>query len=271
MEARLPGLVGLSARNPGPMTGDGNHTWLLTGAVPTLVDAGVGRPEHLDAIAEVLEAAGQTLAQVLVTHGHPDHASGAPALAGRWPNASIRKWPWPEVDGRYPAPWAPLAADELVPAGDLALRVVHTPGHAPDHVCLWEAESRTLFGGDILIQDGTVVVPGTRGGDLTAYLDSLARVAALAPLQVLPAHGPVIEDPLGLIERYSAHRASRERDVVAAIRGGADTVDAVLAAVYPTVRGPLRLVARETVQAHLNKLRREQRLSDRDGRLTLTA
>lgn len=271
MEARLPGLVGLNARNPGPMTGDGNHTWLLTGAVPTLVDAGVGRPEHLDAIAEVLEAAGQTLAQVLVTHGHPDHASGAPALAGRWPNASIRKWPWPEVDGRYPAPWAPLAADELVPAGDLALRVVHTPGHAPDHVCLWEAESRTLFGGDILIQDGTVVVPGTRGGDLTAYLDSLARVAALAPLQVLPAHGPVIEDPLALIERYSAHRASRERDVVAAIRGGADTVDAVLAAVYPTVRGPLRLVARETVQAHLNKLRREQRLSDRDGRLTLTA
>ena len=51
--------------------------------------------------------------------------------------------------------------------------MLHTPGHAPDHICLWHAESRTLFGGDLLIEGSTVVVPGTRGGDLIAYLDSL--------------------------------------------------------------------------------------------------
>jgi glyoxylase-like metal-dependent hydrolase (beta-lactamase superfamily II) len=271
MLSRLPGVVGLNARNPGPMTGEGNHTWLLLGGVPTLIDAGVGRPEHLDALASALDAAGQSLAQVLVTHGHPDHASGAPALAARWPGAAIRKWPWPETDGRYPAPWIGLTAGESLAAGDATLEVIHTPGHAPDHVCFWHAASRTLFGGDLLIRDGTVVVPGTRGGDLTAYLDSLARVAALEPRQVLPAHGPAIDDPIALIERYSAHRASRERDVVAAIRSGADTVDAIVAAVYPTLRGPLRLVARETVHAHLNKLRDEGRIGEDDGRLTLTA
>ncbi len=103
----------------------------------------------------------------------------------------------------------------VVAAGDLSLEVLHTPGHAPDHICLWHAGSRTLFGGDLLIEGSTVVVPGTRGGDLIAYLASLSRVAALEPRQVLPAHGPAIDDPIGLIERYSAHRASREREVLA--------------------------------------------------------
>ena len=82
MQTRLPGLVELDAGNPGPLTGAGNHTWLLTGAVPTLVDAGVGTPAHLDAIEAALETAGQTLHQVVVTHAHPDHASGSMAVAG---------------------------------------------------------------------------------------------------------------------------------------------------------------------------------------------
>ena len=99
---------------------------------------------------------------------------------------------------RYTVRWTPLFNGQQMATGDVTLRVVHTPGHAPDHVCLWHEGSRTLFGGDLLIGGSTVVVPGTRGGDLIAYLDSLARVAALAPRQVLPAHGPVIDDPIGL-------------------------------------------------------------------------
>lgn len=267
MRTRLPGLVGLDAGNPGPMTGQGNRTWLLTGAVPTLVDAGVGQDSHLDAIAAALTAVGQSLAQVVVTHAHPDHASGAARLAARWPAARFRKRPWPEADARYPVDWTPLAPNERVAAGDVQLEVVPTPGHAPDHICLWHSASRTLFGGDLLIQDGTVVVPGTRGGDLAEYLQSLDRVAALEPALVLPAHGPDIEDPGALIERYSAHRAAREREVLSAILGGATTVEAIVQVVYPTLAEAMRPVAVETVHAHLNKLRDEGRVADAGGRL----
>lgn len=267
MEARLPGLFDLGAGNPGPLTGAGNHTWLLTGAVPTLVDAGVGMPAHLDAIAAVLDAAGQSLGQVIVTHAHSDHAAGSAALAARWPEAAFLKLPWPEADQRYPVGWQALAAGQLLTAGDVSLEVLHTPGHAPDHICLWHAPSQTLFGGDLLIAGSTVVVPGTRSGDLRAYLGSLARVAALQPRQVLPAHGAVIDDPVALIERYSAHRAAREREILAAITQGADSVEAVVAAVYPSLTGPLRLVAVETAHAHVNKLLADGALDSADGRL----
>ena len=256
---RLPGVVGLSAGNPGPLTGAGNHTWLLPGPTPTLIDAGVGQPSHLDAIAAALDTSGR-LAQVLVTHGHPDHASGAPAIAGRWPAASFRKLPWPDKDSRVPVAWQPLSDGERLDAGELGLEVVFTPGHSPDHVCFWHAESGTLFGGDLLIEGATVVVPGTRGGNLKDYLDSLERVAALKPAQVLPAHGPVIDAPLALIERYIAHRYERERQVMAAIDGGAESVSEIVARVYPNLSGAIRLVATETVHAHLRKLVDEGRV-----------
>ena len=256
---RLPGVVGLSAGNPGPLTGAGNHTWLLPGATPTLIDAGVGQPSHLDAIAAALDTSGR-LAQVLVTHGHPDHASGAPAIAGRWPAASFRKLPWPDKDSRVPVAWQPLSDGERLDAGELGLEVVFTPGHSPDHVCFWHAGSGTLFGGDLLIEGATVVVPGTRGGNLKDYLDSLERVAALKPAQVLPAHGPVIDAPLALIERYIAHRYERERQVMAAIDGGAESVSEIVARVYPNLSGAIRLVATETVHAHLRKLVDEGRV-----------
>jgi endoribonuclease LACTB2 len=112
-------------------------------------------------------------------------------------------------------------------------------------------------------------VPGTRGGDLSAYLASLARVAALKPAYVLPAHGRVIDDPPGLIERYSAHRADREREVLAAIAAGADSIDAVVDVVYPSLALPLRQAAVETVHAHVNKLRAERRIDASGGRLRL--
>jgi len=79
----------LDACNPSPMTGDGNNTYLVVDAGDgVLIDAGVGHPDHLSELARSLTDAGAALASVAVTHGHTDHASGAPAIRSRSPGKS---------------------------------------------------------------------------------------------------------------------------------------------------------------------------------------
>jgi glyoxylase-like metal-dependent hydrolase (beta-lactamase superfamily II) len=267
----IPGLHAIPAGNPGPLTGGGNWTYLFTGRVPTIIDAGEGRPAHIEAIVAALESVGQRLQQVVVTHDHRDHSSGTVALLARWPEARCLKWL--SLIHRRADPqevsWMALQDGETIDAGDERIVVVHTPGHAPDHICLWHEPSRTLFGGDLLVEGGTVVVPGGRGGNLRQYLASLTRVAALEPLVVLPAHGEVIPAPAALIEQYGAHRAVRERQVVAAIAAGADSVAAIVDRVYSDLTPERRAAAAETVMAHLDKLREEERVVETDGRVTL--
>ena len=121
----------IPAGNPSTWTGPtGNNTWLLTGREPSLVDAGVGRPEHIDAIARALE--GVPLARVLITHSHSDHVAGLPALEARWPGIEVV------------AADAALGRVITVQAGDRMLELVPTPGHAPDHLCFFDRESRDL-------------------------------------------------------------------------------------------------------------------------------
>ena len=250
------------AFNPGPVTGDGNWTWLIGGDVPTLVDAGTGDPRHIAAVEKALAGAG--LAQVLVTHAHGDHASGAPALAQRFPHARFRKMPWHERDSTWPIRWDALGDGDVLEAGDTSLVVVHTPGHAPDHLCFWHAETRTLFGGDLAIKDGTVWIPAALHGDLAAYLASLERVIALAPARLFPAHGPVIDDPVRLLRNYLQHRREREYQIIDALRSGAATPEAIVLRVYQGLDESLRPLAKESVTAHLIKLRGEGRVRCRE-------
>lgn len=258
----------LNAHNPGPWTGDGNGTFLLPGRVPTLIDAGVGHADHLLEIDTRLAAAGgQTLARVIVTHAHSDHISGAPAIAARWPAAVLQKMPWPERDARWPVRegatafgWIALTDGDVVDAGDTRLRVIHTPGHAPDHISLFEEESRTLFCGDLVVAGSTVVIPGGRGGDLAAYIRSLQRVLALQPLLLLPAHGPAIEDPAAILGEYLAHRRLRERQILDLLASGPATAESLVNQMYRNLRPELRDAALGSVLAHLIKLRDEGRV-----------
>ena len=249
----------LHAANPGPMTGEGNWTYLIGDRHPVLVDAGVGNATHLDALAA---AAPRGPSLVLVTHAHSDHVAGAPAIHARWPGAEFRKHPWPVRDPDVG--WQPLADGAVVETEEGPLSVLHTPGHAPDHLSVWHAGSRTLFAGDMLVQGSTVVIPASHGGSLAEYLRSLERMLQLNPARALAAHGPVIEDPAALIRKYVEHRAEREAQVLDALAVGDRTVESITRKIYPCLIDPLVAMGREGVLAHLQKLESERRVL-RDG------
>lgn len=254
-------LVALHAGNPGAMTGSGNWTYLVGGGRPVLVDAGVGAPQHLDAIFSHAPAGP---ASVVVTHVHPDHASGAPVLHRRHPGARFFKYRWPERDAAIDVPWEALLDGSQVETEEGPLRVVHTPGHSPDHVILWHEHSRTAFTGDLLVQGSTVVIPASDGGVLADYLRSLQRLADLRPARALPAHGPVIDDPQALIAAYLAHRRDRELQVLDALAAGIGRIPDIVTRLYAGLDQALVPVAAESVLAHLVMLEGVGRAT-RDG------
>jgi glyoxylase-like metal-dependent hydrolase (beta-lactamase superfamily II) len=262
--------ITLHADNPGPMTGGGNNTYLLIGSDgdAVLVDAGVGRPRHLTEIARHLAERDAALRRVLVTHAHPDHASGAPVLASSHRDARFFKRPWLPGDLQYNVPWESIDEGDEVTIGVERLAVLHTPGHSPDHVAFWHEPSRTVFTGDLVVRGSSVVIEASRGGNLVQYLAALERVRSLRPRALLPAHGPVIDDPETVLLEYLEHRRARERQVLDALAAGRDTVQAIAESIYHGLDPALLPAARENVRAHLEKLRTEGTAVERDGRWT---
>ncbi len=238
------------APNPGPMTLDGTNTWVVRAddfGPSVVIDPGPRDGVHLAAVAGV---AGDVRA-VLLTHGHLDHSEGARAFADRV-GCGVRALDPAMVYGDEG-----LHDGDVAEVDGLAIRVVGTPGHTSDSLSFLVPEDSAVLTGDTLLGRGTTVVAHP-DGQLGAYLDSLQRLRVLAESQAVrsiwPGHGPVLDDAVGAVEHYLAHRAERLDQVRAAVAGGATSAHDVVRVVYADVDPVLWPAAELSVRAQLDYL-----------------
>lgn len=218
--------------------------------------------QALDAWLDVEAAAGRPVVAIALTHHHGDHVGGAAHLAARTgaPVAAHADTA-ARLAGRVDVTRVLADGDALV-AGDVVARAIATPGHAPGHLCF--AVGDAVIAGDMVAGVGTILVDPDEG-DMAVYLASLARLQALSPARLLPAHGPVITDPGGTLRAYIGHRLMREGRVAAALdaAGRAAARDLVPVA-YADTPPPLWPLAERSLLAHLVKLERDGRAGRAD-------
>jgi glyoxylase-like metal-dependent hydrolase (beta-lactamase superfamily II) len=244
------------APNPSLMTLDGTNTWLVAepgSEQAIVVDPGPDDEGHLRRVHTTAQEAGQRIETIVLTHGHEDHSAGA------WRLAELTGAPVLAVDpahrhGRWGGEViAGLGPGDTVRAGGCELRVITTPGHSPDSVCLLLEADNAVLTGDTVLGRGTTVIAGD--GSLSDYLASLDRLRTLADEAglhaLLPGHGPLLADPAGTLDYYIAHRAERLAEITAALAAGETTLASIVARVYVDVDRALWPFAEWSVRAQL--------------------
>jgi len=264
----LRNVMRLTAPNPGVMTGPGTNSYLVgdphTGYIA--IDPGPADAEHLDRLWRA--AAGQ-IRFIVCTHSHPDHSPGSAPLQAlcnpRPPVLGLPSAPTARAASRFTPDRALADGEQLIVEGDSpagrvthTLQVIHTPGHAANHLCLALLEDGLLFSGDHVLNGSTTVIDPP-DGDMTAYLDSLDKLGAACAAHALdfiaPAHGYVLGDAAGTIARLKAHRLAREAKVIRAMQAAPQgSMDDWVRVVYDDVPPRMWPVAMRSLLAHVERV-----------------
>ena len=241
----------LLAPNPSAWTLDGTNTWLLgsPGSGQTIVvDPGPADVAHLELIVAHALAVDSPVTTILLTHGHADHSAGARQLAGMT-GAEVRA-----VDPEHRLGSEGLVGGEVLTAGSLEVRVVATPGHTSDSVCLLIESEGSLLTGDTVLGRGTTVVAWP-DGELGPYLESLRHLREMAGEnrvhRILPGHGPLLLNPGQVLDGYLEHRRVRLDEVRSVVSRGITDPLAIVAEVYAATPKALWPAAEMSVQAQL--------------------
>jgi glyoxylase-like metal-dependent hydrolase (beta-lactamase superfamily II) len=250
---RTPRATCLLAPNPSPMTLEGTNTWVIAepgSPSAVVVDPGPDDEGHLRRVLAEAVAGGRRVASILLTHGHLDHSAGAARLA----ELSGAKIQAADPAGRLGAEG--FAGGDVITAAGCDLRVVATPGHSADSVSLLLAADGALFTGDTVLGRGTTVIAQDGNlGDYLRSLDQLRELAEAAGLRLLlPGHGPMLADPVGILDCYLAHRAERLDQVRSALAAGARTPAEIVAMIYTDVDRSVWPAAEWSVRAQLDYL-----------------
>lgn len=243
--AVAPGVHCVLAPNPSAWTLEGTNTWVIghsesSGSRTVVVDPGPDHLEHLEAVAG---QARSSIAAIILTHRHIDHAEGAPRLSELTgvPVISSR-----EING--------------LDLGDVELRMHRTPGHSSDSICVTVRTEmgNYLLTGDTVLGRGTTLVAHP-DGRLDEYFESLRLLRDHCVSEevdiLLPGHGPISTTPVELIDFYEQHRRERLRQVRQATANGLTTVDQIRAQVYPDIDESVTMAANLTIAAQLEYLK----------------
>jgi glyoxylase-like metal-dependent hydrolase (beta-lactamase superfamily II) len=263
----VPTIEMLPVRTPTLPPATRTNSFLIGTGEAVLVEPATPYREEQDLMVQWVQSArlrGVEPVAILATHHHPDHVGGAMALRERlqlplWAHAMTAQ----RLDGI-------VEIDRLIQDGEriqldgptpTALTAVHTPGHAPGHLCFIEEASNIMIAGDMVASIGTIIVEPT-DGDMLLYLESLRNMSTLEPAGLLPAHGTLIEQPQAILNFYIEHRLMRERKVVDALeaRGKASRPRHLVASAYADTPKALWPLALQSIEAHLIKLEREGRV-----------
>jgi len=241
------------APNPSPMTLDGTNTWVIAepgSAAALVVDPGPEDNGHLRRVLDLASVGDRRVAQIVLTHGHPDHAAGAARFA------AMTGAPVIALDPAHRLGSEGLSAGDVLTAAGCEVRVVATPGHSADSVSLLLEADGALLTGDTVLGRGTTVIAQDGGlGDYLRTLDELRSLAGRAGLRViLPGHGPVLGNPAGVLDYYIAHRRERLDQIRAALAAGARTAAEVVDVVYADTDPAVRDAALRSVRAQLDYL-----------------
>ncbi len=260
------GVRMLSLRTPTLPPATHTNAFLVGTREAVLVEPASPYPEEIERVVQWVrdaEAQGIRLRALLLTHHHPDHAGGAAALSER---LSLPLWAHPRTAERLSGL---VQIDRMLEGGEcltldgktpVEVDVVHTPGHAPGHLCFLVRQGSVLIAGDMVAGTGTILIEPV-DGDMQQYLASLAALDALDTRVILPAHGGPIDDPRPKLAFYIQHRLAREQKVLTALRelsgpDGISPTELVPRAYADTPRAAWGLAA-GAAEAHLIKLERE--------------
>ncbi|MFO7994664.1 MAG: MBL fold metallo-hydrolase, partial [Marinobacter sp.] len=243
-------------------TGPGTNTYVLGHKRFTVLDPGPANPAHIE---RILELTGGAIDQVVVTHTHQDHSPGTVALKAR---TGCRVYGQPAPAGAAQDPT--FAPDEEPVHGDViktdagSLKVLHTPGHASNHLCFLLLEQELLFSGDHVMQGSTVVI-NPPDGDMKAYLESLYDLLDEPVRYIAPAHGFLMGHPEAVIDFLITHRLAREHKVARVLKSlGSTGLKELTAEAYDDVPAAIHGVAARSALAHLLKLEADGRAA-REG------
>lgn len=253
-----PRVRRVTANNPGAMTGAGTNTYLIGREEIAILDPGPADSSHIRAILEAVGSA--RVRWIVATHTHPDHSPAA-ALLAEQVNAEMIGCVLQD-DGHQDRSFLVdnnVRHGDLIVANGFTLEAIATPGHVSNHFCYLLREEGLVFTGDHIMGGSTVVIIPP-SGDMAEYLVSLERLKQYPIRQLLPGHGDVIDDPIGVIDGLIAHRLRREDKVIRVLRARGDVslVD-LTPLVYDDVDASLHLVAQVSLWAHLLKLEKEGR------------
>jgi len=248
------------APNPGPFTGPGTNTYLVGIDEVAVIDPGPDEKRHIDAI--IGASMRERVRWVLLTHTHPDHAPGTARLV-KATGAEVLAY------GKRLDKDSTIVPDRVIGDGDsiegteFGLQVLHTPGHAPNHLCFLLEEERVLFTGDTVLDGMFSVVSPNRGGDMTQYLATLARLEKLRVSRLAPGHGDVIDEPRPRVQEYVAHRNDRERQVLKLLKAGPARIPDMVGTLYADRELHPKLIeaAGWQLHAHLLKLKAEGKVA----------